>query len=367
MTARRNHRLAFEVQVENSPPVVNAGGNREVNEGTQLTLNGSFTDANPGDTHTFSWEVTADNGQVVPDGDAQDFTFLPRDDGSYEATFTVTDSAGGADADTATVTVNNVVPAVTAPDDQMADANAPATIHLGSFSDPGDDDPWAVTVNWGDGQDETFNTDAAGDLGTRVHTYLDIGIHQVTVTVAEEGGTGPNGQATFEVEVLSVAPDVTPPDNQTGREATERDFALGSFVDVLADGPWVVTVDWGDGSNADTFSVDTPGNLPSLGHTYADDNTYTVTVQVQDHDGTGAADSATFEIMVDNEVPVVTAPANQDSLEGDTSTFLLGSFTDVGDDTPWRVTVDWGDSSSVGEFFCRSARHTAQPAAHVRR
>ncbi len=49
------------------------------------------------------------------------------------------------------VTVNNVVPTVTAPANQSSDEGENKSFSLGSFSDPGTaDNPWTVNVNWGD-------------------------------------------------------------------------------------------------------------------------------------------------------------------------------------------------------------------------
>ena len=63
-------------------------------------------------------------------------------------------------------------------------------------------------------------------------------------------------------------------------------FSLGSFSDPgINDGPWAVTVDWGDGSARTTFRTCSQGCLGSPAHTYADNGSYTVTVLVSDQDG----------------------------------------------------------------------------------
>ena len=56
-----------------------------------------------------------------------------------------------------------------------------------------------------------------------------------------------------------------------------------------------------------------------------------------------------------NVAPVVTAPANQNANEGSSVAFSLGSFTDVAADTPWAVTVAWGDGSTNSTFNATTA------------
>src|SRR5215218_8160935 len=51
-----------------------------------------------------------------------------------------------------------------------------------------------------------------------------------------------------------------------------------------------------------------------------------------------------------NTAPSVTAPANQSANEGTSASFNLGSFADAQADSPWTVTVDWGDGSPDSTF-----------------
>ena len=52
-----------------------------------------------------------------------------------------------------------------------------------------------------------------------------------------------------------------------------------------------------------------------------------------------------------NAPPVYTAPANQSSDEGETKSFVLGSFSDANNNGPWEVRVTWGDGSSAETFM----------------
>ena len=99
-------------------------------------------------------------------------------------------------------------PVVTAPADQTASEGTGKSFNLGSFTDPGDDGPWAVKVEWGDGSaDTTFTEAAPGSISDKSHTYADDGEYTVKVTVSEAGtGDTPSDSKTFKVTVANVAP-----------------------------------------------------------------------------------------------------------------------------------------------------------------
>src|SRR5207248_1221484 len=50
------------VTVNNAAPTASAGANRTVNEGSAITLFGTFTDPGSADTWTFNWHVVSSNG-----------------------------------------------------------------------------------------------------------------------------------------------------------------------------------------------------------------------------------------------------------------------------------------------------------------
>ena len=77
---------------------------------------------------------------------------------------------------------------MTAAADQSSDEGDSHSFALGSFTDPGADSPWDVTVDWGDGStDTTFQVASAGTLGSKPHTYAD-GPNDYTVTVTVNDG-----------------------------------------------------------------------------------------------------------------------------------------------------------------------------------
>ena len=285
---------------------------------------------------------------------------FPDGPASSVVSVSATDSDGdqGA-ADTQLVSVANVTPTVTGPDDQAADEGSLVAFDLGSFSDPGADSPWAVDVDWGDGSPHTtFNATSTGSLGTKPHTYADNGPYTVTVTVTDDAS---DDSATFTVTVANVAPSTTAPADQSASEGTSKDVGLGSFTDPGADSPWAVDVDWGDGSTHTMFNAMSTGSLGTKPHTYADNGQYTLTVTVTDKDG--VSDSHTFKVTVANVAPTITSVGFASSSVGcgSNNATLNVTFADPGADT-WSATINWGDGSppqpipSVGKSF--SVSHT---------
>ena len=126
--------------VANVAPVADAGADQTVDEGDLVSQDGSFSDAGSGDSHTFLWQVVADNGQIIADATTEDFSFTPFDNGSYSLTFTVTDDDGDSDSDTALITVDNVDPTVDAGADQSVDEGDLVSLDPATFTDAGSND-----------------------------------------------------------------------------------------------------------------------------------------------------------------------------------------------------------------------------------
>lgn len=93
-----------------APEVSVTASSFQVPEGDQLDFSGSFTDPGTTDTHTLNWHVVADNGQAIADGNAANFSFVPDDNGTYDVTFTVTDSDGDVGTTSVQVLVSNRSP-----------------------------------------------------------------------------------------------------------------------------------------------------------------------------------------------------------------------------------------------------------------
>ena len=94
---------------------VSAGANQTVDEGTTVTLTGSFLDPS-GDTRTSTTGTSwPSSGQQIADGTGTTFTFTPGNAGTYTVTFTVIDLNVGWDSADVVITSLDVPPVLTAP------------------------------------------------------------------------------------------------------------------------------------------------------------------------------------------------------------------------------------------------------------
>ena len=156
-----------------------------------------------------------------------------------------------------------------------------------------------------------------------------------------------------------IAPNLTPPADQSSTEGASHNFDLGSFIDPDG-GPWSVDVDWNDGSAHAAFNMASPGTIPPQSHTYGEEGTYTVTEVVTDTSD-GQSDTKTFKITVSDPAVVQGNAVAVSAVEGAAFTSkALAEFTDPGGAEPNPsdpaggiadhysvVSIDWGDSTPL--------------------
>ncbi len=185
---------------------VSAGPNQAVDEGTSVTLTGSFIDPDDADTHTYSWQVVSPCGQQVAEGNGLCFTFTPENVGCYTVTFTVMDQNGGSGSASVEIKSIDVPPVLTVPtSEQTVSTGVSQSISLGELAVTGIG-PFTDTVTWGDGQTSTFKTSAGGALSL-AHTYENAGCYTICETVSECGGGSTKGS--FSIDAVTAAPTTT--------------------------------------------------------------------------------------------------------------------------------------------------------------
>lgn len=185
------------VQATNVAPVVTAGGNLLVNEGSVFNLAGSFTD--PGmDT----WLATVNYGdgvseQVMLSGQTFTASHVYADSGTYPVTVSLTDDDGATGIRNFSVAVANVAPSLTLGDDATVNAGQ-LFLREGLINDPGAD-TWTLAVNYGDGTPvETLSGLTVRTFGLS-HTYAARGAYAVSVLVTDDDGA--TGRAAFQATV----------------------------------------------------------------------------------------------------------------------------------------------------------------------
>jgi len=302
--------------VTNAAPVANPSASpTTVNEGSSVAFTGGFTDADAGDTHTFSWTF-GDGGTST----SQNPTHTYAQNGSYTAAFTVTDNSGASDTENVAITVNNVNPTVTAAI-PGAGTVASAVSFSSSFTDPGTSDTHTFFWDFGDGGFSTAQNPS--------HLYGAGGTFNVTVTVTDSDQG--SGQASGTI-VVNAPPVANAGPNKVANEGTTLTFS-GTFSDPGTGHTFLW--DFGDGSTA-TTQIAT--------HAYADNGTYVSTFTVTDSGG--LSDSDTLSSTINNANPTANAGPNQTANEGSPVSFT-GSATDPGIADTFTYLWDFGDGSAT--------------------
>ncbi|TVS18383.1 MAG: PKD domain-containing protein, partial [Planctomycetaceae bacterium] len=299
----------LKVTVLNVPPSVDLGGDRVVDEGTLIRLDAVldelFTDPGTLDTHTFTWTVTADNGQVIPGSSASLLEFTPENQGAYTIQLQVQDKDGGSGADQIVVTVHNVSP-------HNLQIGGPATAQegqqvewTGSFQDPGILDPhtyrWEVVRSNGQQLASAEGHLPAGQRTVPPFAFTPVlpGVYTVKLTVADEL------DAATQMRTLQVG-NVAPSGVTILAEHTEltRGTPLvlsGTFVDP-GDDTWTAIADFGDGV---VLPLNVDGRNFGIQYLYGASGSYDLTVTVRDSFGATASASETIVILSDGTPPSV--------------------------------------------------------------
>lgn len=321
-----------QVTVQNANPVVAAGADGVINEGSSFTQGGTFTDAGA-DTHTATVDYGDGTGSqaLTLSGGGFTLTHTYLDNGAFTVNVTVTDDDGGSASDSLLVTANNVAPSIAASGPTNVNVGASFSIS-GTVNDPGAD-TLTGTVDFGDGV--VANLTISGGAFTTSHTYTSPGTFSLVFTVTDDDGA--TGTANLTVSAGQAAPVV-----DLGLASTLNEGDIFSRVGAFADtgGPWTATVDYGDGTGAQSLAVS--GNSLPMTHTFADNGLFTVMVVVTD--ATGNAGTGTVQLTVNNVAPGATVSAPSSMNEGGTYAGS-GTITDVGTADTFTVTMDYGDGS----------------------
>jgi DNA/RNA endonuclease G (NUC1) len=163
-----------------------------------------------------------------------------------------------------------------------------------SFSAAGSIDPNGsiVSYEWEFGD---------GSVGTGVavtHTFAQDGVFTVRLTATDDSGLV--STATFAVTVSNVLPTVGAVANGSVNVGVAY-TASGSFSDPGADA-WTATVNWGDGSAAETVALS--GQTFTLTHAFGAAGTYTVAIAIADDDG---STTVTHTVTVTQPAPALGA------------------------------------------------------------
>jgi murein DD-endopeptidase MepM/ murein hydrolase activator NlpD len=297
----------------NTAPTADAGGPYQVNEGSTVQLDGTGSSDPHNAVLSYAWSPAAN----LDDASLAAPTYSGIDDVVDNLTLTVSDLGGDVtaataltDADSATVTVLNVAPTVTAIGDGINEAGT-ATVSA-TFTDPGTLDTHTASILWGDGSPAQAVSVLALAAGVQ-HVYGDNGAYSVTVTVTDDDGG--SGGDTVQVLVGNVDPALEL-DASGAVSFPGGDYLVvqaGSELPLSAEGSdpgsddltftWSVgdeNVYFNDGSNPDPMQSPF-GTFPfqasdSIDAVYADPGVEDLTLTLTDDDG--GSDSGGAPVIV---------------------------------------------------------------------
>jgi hypothetical protein len=336
----------------NVSPTANAGPDQTVSEGTAVSLTGLVTDPGSGaDGLTYQWHVVSSNGQVIADGNQQNFSFTPNDDGVYTVTFTVTDDDGGVGSSTVVVTSTNVAPTANAGANQTVSEGTAVSL-TGLVTDPGAD---TFTYNW---HVVSSNGQVVADGNQKNFSFTpnDDGVYTVTFTVTDDDGGV--GSSTVVVTSTNVAPTANAGPDQTVSAGTVVSL-IGHATDPGAD---TITYNWHVVSNNGQVVAD--GNQQNFSFTPNAAGVYTVTYTVTDDDGGVGSDTVVVTATATSDPPSVSITGPATGVRGQARRFDLNlsgpsnaaaaCYTYVinwGDGSPVQTHSSWGTSTEVHHVF----------------
>lgn len=185
----------------NQAPTANAGIDQTVEEGEIVNLSGSGTDAD-GNIAAYSWEQIGGLSVAITNAGMANASFAaPNVQATEDLIFrlVVIDDDGATGVDTVTITVNdtassNNAPSVTVdqPEDSAAfDSNE--TILLSATATDAEDGTISENIIWSSDLDGSLGTGAA------LSTTLSVGVHILTASITDSGGSSANDSVTVTV------------------------------------------------------------------------------------------------------------------------------------------------------------------------
>jgi VCBS repeat-containing protein len=324
---------ASGVAAINAAPVVDAGPDATIDEGSEFASSGSFTDPD-----SFLWIATVNYGE-----DSDDSTLTLNFDGTFElnhtypndGAFTVTVEVSDfleTGVDTVTVTVNNVAPSVDAGPDGTINQGETFT-SSGSFADPGDDS-WTGTVDYGDGSAAEALALAEDKNFSLSHTYSTAGTFTVTVTI-DDSAADSTDTATVVVAGDGSAPTDISLSNSEVSPAAAAGTPVGTFTTTDADSgdthTYALVPGEGDEGNG-FFSISEDSLLTGASLDSQAPASYSVRVESTDSGGLSFQKAFTITVLGENEPPVALGESydalNTESLAVSTADGVLANDSD---------------------------------------
>ena len=307
------------------PPQAISGGPYSGNEGTAISFIGSSIDWGS-DIATYAWDMDSDPATFEITSQSPSITFT--NSGSFSVRLRVTDGQRGEGYATASVTINNVAPVVTAYSASVSTNEGTTANNAGTYADPGNDvSSLSATVgNVTDHHDGTW---------AWTYTPTDGPAQNQNVTVTATDADGATGTTIFALVVNNVGPVGTLGNNGPVAEGSPATISFtgqadASPQDVSAGFHYAFACDYGSLATA-TYANSSA--TPSTSCIFSEPpSSHDVRARIIDKDN--GFNEYTTNVLVSNANPVVTATqstvtVNEGSLANNTGTFNDPGITDI--------------------------------------
>lgn len=354
----------------NTAPEANAGDDQAVTVGDTVTLDGSGSTDNDGDSLTYNWSLTsspAGSSATLINAETVSPSFVADTAGDYVLSLSVSDGTATSTADTVTInaTISNTAPTANAGDDQSVTTGATVTLD-GSASSDADGD--SLSYTW------TFSSVPSGSTATLSSSSVtasftaDIeGIYVASLTVNDGKDNSSADTVTITATTNNTAPTADAGSTQAvttgaivtldGSASSDPDGDSLTYTWSLTSTPSGSAAALSDSSNVSTtFTADVAGSyVASLtvndGRQGSDTDTVTITASTTVTETTDAEtlinstfDAARFAASADQSVaarPYVMVDFIDHDSDGSNDAALLQS-----NGVPYTYDYDYTTSDS---------------------
>ena len=340
------------VSFDNAPPTADAGIDQLVNEGLQVTLDGSNSSDGDGSIASYFWTQTGGTPVTLSDPSAAKPVFTTPDvgPGGLALTFQlqVTDDGGLQDTDTCIVNVSwvNLPPTANAGPDQTVNEGDTVTLD-GSNSDDLDDGIAAYQWTQTGGTPVTLsNPSTVMPLFTAPPVGAEGGALTFQLTVTDSDGLQDTDTCIVNISWVNLPPTADAGIDQTvaqgvtvtldGSASSDPEGIISSYLWAQTAGPAVTLSD--PSALQPSFSAPTVG--PGGG-------SLTFNLTVTDSGGLQASDTVNVNVTWQNQPPVADAGPDQSAVEGTTVTLDASGSADPDDGIISYAWVQTGGSPAA--------------------
>ena len=341
------------VTIKAAPTVTLTGGdgpNGEpagtIDEGSSFDVGANTSGATP------AWSSSGGTGHCTfADPSSANTSVTCDDNGLYTLTLTLDDGVNPPVSASEHLQVDNVPPTPTL---TLSAGPHPLAAPVGSsvaISDPGTNDTFTCTIDWGDGSP----ADACGAS----HTYAAGGTYLVTATATDDDfGVGHDAKS-----VTVNAPPTIDFGDGPGRDGSlsgDEGSAILLSPGIVDDGTDTFAWSYAPGAGVDAGATCSFGNSAnaSTSITCTDDGDYTLTLRVDD--GVNPAVEGHAVLHVANVAPII--PTLGATTSGQTATVTAGTL-DAGANDTVECSFDWGDGNTDAAGSCTRS-HTYAAGVH---